>query len=234
MKDKIGLGVFLTFSMIVFSQVSFAGRCDVLQTGQAAFFEHSKYRGACVIRNIGRYVNSTGIGIGNDKISSIKIGRSTRVFLCRDNRFRGCRAYTKSMASLGGMNDKTSSAIIERIKKKRNTSVVCRPSRNQVAVFEHINYKGACAVLGVGFYADSSRIGVANDTISSVLVGRNVAIVGYKNNGFDSVNLYSDNNISYMVGPSSKIPFNGKLVPAGSPYSGDAISSIKVIKKNCR
>jgi len=113
MKNKIGLGIIFTFSMIAFSQVSLAGRCDTLKPGQAAFFEHSKYRGTCVVRKPGRYANAKSIGIGNDKISSIKVGSRTQVRLCKDNNFRGgCKTYTKSMSSLGRMNDKTSSAII--------------------------------------------------------------------------------------------------------------------------
>jgi len=96
-------------------QSSERGPCDTLKPGEAAFFEHSKYRGACVVRKFGRYSNSNGIGIGNDKISSIKVSSGTQVKLCNDNNHRGgCKTYTKNTPSLGGMNDKTSSAIIER------------------------------------------------------------------------------------------------------------------------
>jgi hypothetical protein len=228
---KYLLNLAFLLSMVSIGQVAFAANCDTLKPGQAAFFEHSKYRGACVVRNIGRYSNSQGIGIGNDKISSIKVGPSTQLKLCKDNNFKGgCSTWTKSTASLGWWNDKTSSAIIEKILPKKDTSVQCRPNDNQVAVFEHVDYKGACSVLGVGNYNNSSQIGVANDTISSVLVGRNVAIVGYKNTNFRSTNFYSDKNIPYIVGPKSKIPLQGKVVPANAPGGGDAISSIKVIK----
>jgi hypothetical protein len=94
---------------------AFAGRCDRLKLGQAAFFQHGKYKGTCVVRNMGHYASAKAIGIGNDKISSIKIGRGTQVRLCKDKNYKGgCTTYTKSMASLGKMNDKTSSAIIVR------------------------------------------------------------------------------------------------------------------------
>ena len=162
------------------------------------------------------------------------MGPRTQVKLCKHNNFKGgCITYTKSSKSLGGWNDKTSSAIIEKVSPKKSTSIRCRPNANQVAVYEHVDYKGACSVLGVGSYKNSSQIGVANDTISSVLVGRNVAIVGYKHTNFGSTNFYSDENIPYMVGPRSKNPLKGKVVPVGAPHSGDAISSIKVIK-HCR
>lgn len=113
-KNKFTLGLFFIFSITVFTQASFAG-CNVLKSGQAAFFEHSKYRGDCVVRIIGRYANAKAIGIGNDKISSIKLGDGTQVVLCKDNNFKGtCKTYAKSMSSIGRMNDKTSSAIIVR------------------------------------------------------------------------------------------------------------------------
>jgi hypothetical protein len=125
MKHQLVLGLIVLFSTIIFSQPSFAGqdRCARLKSGQAAFFQHSKYRGACVVRNVGRYSNSRSIGIGNDKISSIKVGSRTKVRLCYDSKFRGrCRTYTKSTPSLGRMNDKTSSAIISRVKKSSPNS----------------------------------------------------------------------------------------------------------------
>jgi len=223
-KIKFTLGFLFIFLITAFSQASFAG-CERLKQGQAAFFEHGKYKGACVVRNIGRYSNSNGIGIGNDKISSIRLGRNTEVRLCRDNNFKGgCSTYTKSTESLRGMNDKTSSAVIaKKPSPSSSSSVTCKPNANQVAVFEYTKYKGACAVLGVGNYKNSVEIGVANDTISSVLVGRNVAMVSYKNTNFGKVNRYIDKNTSVIPG---KRPLKGGLNRNG----GDEISSIKVIK----
>jgi len=246
---EVVLGIIFSFLIIAFSQVSFAGRCDTLKPGQAAFFEHGKYKGACVVRKIGRYSNSRAVGIGNDKISSIKVGSRTQVRLCKDNNFRGgCKTYTRSTPSLGRMNDKTSSAIIDRIIPTKNTSIRCTPNANQVAVFEDINFKGACAVLGEGNYKNSSEIGVANDTISSVLVGGNyfpnVAIMGYKDTNFRSMNFFSTGNVHYMRGPKSINPLKGlgnplkgeRIRPVfrqayrSTKSGGDAISSIKVIK----
>jgi len=227
-------GLILFFLMASFSEMSFAGSCDNLKPGQSAFFEHGKYKGACVIRQIGRYSNSRGIGIGNDKISSIKVAPRTLVKICKDNDFKGgCTTYTKSMPSLGRWNDKTSSAIIEKVVPIKNASVSCKPNANQIAVYEHVNYKGACAILGIGSHKNSSEIGVANDTISSVLVGKNVAVVGYKHTKFRSVNLFSSINVPFMKGKPSKNPLKGSVVPAKAPGGGDAISSIKVIKQ-CR
>jgi len=222
---EVVLGIIFSFLIIAFSQVSFAGRCDTLKPGQAAFFEHGKYKGACVVRKIGRYSNSRAVGIGNDKISSIKVGSRTQVRLCKDNNFRGgCKTYTRSTPSLGRMNDKTSSAIIDRIIPTKNTSVRCKPNANQVAVYEDINFKGACAVLGVGNYKNSSEIGVANDTISSIKVGNNVAIVGFEHNYFGAVTYYAEKDISIMYSDTKS--------PLKRSGEGDKISSIKVVKRN--
>jgi len=73
-------------------------------------------------------------------------------------------------------------------------------------------------------------MGIANDTITSVKVGRNVAIVGYKHTEFASVNFFSDKDVIYLKGPDSKNPLGGSVIPIGTPGGGDAISSIKVIK----
>jgi hypothetical protein len=231
MKIRIILGAIFTLSMMVFSQMSFAARCDTLKPGQAAFFQHGKYKGVCVVRKVGRYSNSAQMGIANDKISSIKLGQGTQVKLCNHNNFKGaCEVYTKNTPGLGRMNDKTSSAIIEKIAPTKGTSVRCKPNAYQIAVYEHANYKGACAVLGVGNYRNSNAIGVVNDTISSVLVGKNVAIVDYKDTGFVSVNIYSDKDVPVMFPSSSKNPLKKTNKHADHPNSSDEISSIKVIK----
>jgi len=185
MKSKIGLGIIFTFSILVFSQMSFAVRCDALKPGQAAFFEHSKYSGACVVRTLGRYANAKSIGIGNDKISSIKVGSRTQVRLCKDNNFRGgCKTYTRSMSSLGKMNDKTSSAIIGKTTSTTTASVSCRPRANQVVFFQHAKYQGACSVRNMGRYANAKAIGIGNDKISSIKLGSGSHVVLCKDNNF--------------------------------------------------
>ena len=175
-KSVFLLGLFFSFSIAAFSQVSFAGSCDSLKPNQAAFFQHANYKGSCVVRNIGRYSSGKAIGIGNDKISSIKLGSGTHVVLCKDSNFKGtCKTYVKSMTSIGKMNDKTSSAIIVKTVPKKKTvkeaSVSCRPSANQVAFFQHGSYKGACVVRNIGRYSSSKAIGIGNDKISSIKVG---------------------------------------------------------------
>jgi hypothetical protein len=125
---ELVLGLIFTFLIIAFSQVSLAAGCDTLKPGQAAFFQHGKFKGTCVVRNTGRYSNAKAIGIGNDRISSIKMGSGTQVRLCIHNNFKGrCETYTTNMASIGNMNDKTSSTIIVKtvsLKKEQKKALI--------------------------------------------------------------------------------------------------------------
>ena len=60
----------------------------------------------------------------------------------------------------------------------------CRPNSNQIAVFEHSSYRGRCAIRGVGRYASSAAFGLRNDTLSSIIIGRNVYAILCKDNNF--------------------------------------------------
>ena len=124
--SALELGLLITFfvtdySQIVFASDKYSSACELgtaAKSGEVAFFQHVNYKGTCVIRLAGRYSNAKAIGIGNDKISSVKVGAGTQVSLCNHSNFRGqCKVYTKSMASLGKMNDKTSSAIVGKVQK---------------------------------------------------------------------------------------------------------------------
>ena len=52
----------------------------------------------------------------------------------------------------------------------------CVPGPNQVTVFQHPKYKGVCSVLDEGWYESSLEMNMANDTISSIKLGRNMQI----------------------------------------------------------
>jgi hypothetical protein len=210
--------IILLFLMITFSQTSFAAGCDTLKPGQAAFFQHSKFEGTCVVRNMGNYANAKAIGIGNDKISSIRMAPGTQVRLCSDSNFRGrCETYTTSMASIAKMNDKTSSAIVGKIPPPARTppakaqSANCDPKANQVAFFQHANYQGACSIRNVGLYANSKSIGMGNDKISSVKIGSGI-----------NVELCSDSNFKGCTSYSKSMPSLGKM--------NDKTSSARIVR----
>src|SRR5436309_2862780 len=59
-----------------------------------------------------------------------------------------------------------------------SVSTGCRPEPTQVAVFTDPNFGGKCSLLDPGTYARSGAtgFGVANDAISSVIVGSKVIV----------------------------------------------------------
>lgn len=60
----------------------------------------------------------------------------------------------------------------------------CKPGPNEVAFYQHTNYKGACKVLGIGSYPSASDIGLTNDSISSILVGSGAQVEVCRNSNF--------------------------------------------------
>ena len=190
---------------------------------QAAFFQHSNYNGECAIRPIGRYASRSEIA--RFKISSIKLGPGTQLTLCSGNNFKGyCKTHRKNTPSLGGMNDNTSSAIAEKLSPITKDTSHCAPNDNQATVYEHVNYKGACSILDIGNYQNSSGMGIANDAISSIKVGKNVALVGFEHVNFRAVTFYTEKDKPRMLSKSkSGIQELGQ---------GDKISSLKVMRRN--
>ena len=60
----------------------------------------------------------------------------------------------------------------------------CRPNANQIAVYENSGYRGKCSVRGVGSYQSAGAFGLANDSMSSMRVGQNVAVTLCEHNSF--------------------------------------------------
>lgn len=52
----------------------------------------------------------------------------------------------------------------------------CEPGRNEVTLFQHGKYKGACSVLGIGDYPNAKAMRFKNDSVSSIKVGANAEI----------------------------------------------------------
>jgi hypothetical protein len=52
----------------------------------------------------------------------------------------------------------------------------CNPGSEEVSFFQHSNYKGACSVLAIGKYPNSTALRVRNDSISSIKVGSRVTV----------------------------------------------------------
>jgi hypothetical protein len=53
---------------------------------------------------------------------------------------------------------------------------ICEPNANQAAFYVDTDYRGACVVRGEGSYATLDRLGLPNDTVSSIKLGANVSV----------------------------------------------------------
>jgi hypothetical protein len=138
---------------------------------QVAFFIDSNFSGGCVLRGPGAYPTAQAIGLPNDSVSSLKLGATAQVIVCRDNDYRGdCQLFTADVANLGSErigNDTVSSAKVE----VRGTQD-CKPGAQQVGFFMHDNYVSPCSLKDLGAYPNAVAIGLPNDSLSSVLVGQ--------------------------------------------------------------
>lgn len=90
--------------------------CDCTDD-QVALFVHSYYRGQCIVKGVGEYPNPAAIGLPNDAITSLRVGRNVRAILCRDDGYGGgCETFTADDPNLTDNtigNDQVSSAKVE-------------------------------------------------------------------------------------------------------------------------
>ncbi|MFC2029053.1 glycoside hydrolase domain-containing protein, partial [Chloroflexota bacterium] len=63
----------------------------------------------------------------------------------------------------------------------------CSITDEQVALFTEINFGGDCVVRDVGDYPDAGALGIANDQVSSVLVGAIVSLQLCRDNSFTGI-----------------------------------------------
>ncbi len=161
---------------------------------QVSFFQHSGFKGACVVQGIGEYRNAGKLAISNDSISSVMVGADVQAVLCKDNDFRGeCFVLNENSDYLGGYNDWVSSAKVQ----KRGFQD-CVPGANQVAIYMHANYVSPCVVRGFGDYTGDSAIGIDNDSASSVKIGAGAQVVLCVDTKFEGDCEVLTRNVKYL------------------------------------
>jgi hypothetical protein len=107
------------------------------------------------------------------------------------------------------------------------TAQNCRPNANQIAVFYDANYQGRCVVRNVGTYSSVRSTGLPNDSISSIIVGRNVTAVLCRDVNFRGTCETFSSSDSFL---------------GNNRIGNDQVSSIRVIRRrtnpppvqNCR
>lgn len=150
---------------------------------QVSLYSDRDYAGPCVVKGAGDYPDSAAIGLGNDSISSIRVGQFAQVMICRDNNYGGeCLTITGDVPLLTGNrvgNDMTSS-----LKVASRNSAPCMPGWDQASFFRDGNFSGPCVTKGPGDYPNAQAIGTPNDSISSFLVGPHAQVVLCTDNDF--------------------------------------------------
>lgn len=127
------------------------------------------FGGHCARLTPGFYPYAGNLVVGNDAISSIKVGSGVRARVFKDPIYSGgwnlYNSGTRSGA-IGDFNDKITSMRVE----PGNRAVTCDDLREgEIALFEHPRGQGDCVVLtGVGQYPNAESMGIKNDSISSM------------------------------------------------------------------
>ena len=112
-----------------------------------------------MIKDIGVFTSSGAIGLPNDSISSLRVGRNVQAIVCKDNDFKGdCILLTGDVTFLNNNrvgNDTVSSAKVQPI-----GTTECEPGSNQASFFMHAGFLAPCVVKSIGNFANASAIGL--------------------------------------------------------------------------
>jgi len=234
---KLVFVLFLLFATGFGTHANAAG-CEP-SLNQVTLYQHSNYRGACSVLDIGYYKDSAAMRIANDSVSSIKVGSNVSVYVARHS-FRGNtgmykkrfmvrtgeaeQIFTSSIRNLNGSrvgNDSISSASVF-VKEPAQTFKPgdCYPGDNStsIAIYQHPNFWGNCRVLDLGTYKNSTEMNFKNDSVSSVELGRNSKVY---------VEIYSGSNFK---GRSQTLTSSENSLSTGA-VGDNKLTSIKVLRK---
>ncbi|HZH75382.1 MAG TPA: RICIN domain-containing protein, partial [Archangium sp.] len=180
---------------------------------KAILYDTTGYTGRSQQLGLGSW-DINQLTIGNDSVSSLRVPAGLRVTLYQDANFRGThKSYTSDTSTLGTFNKLTSAVVVEKV----------------ASFYTEANYLGTAVHLGVGRY-DLSKIGLTNDTLSSIKVPHGLLVTLYQDVGFagDYRNYFEDtpslvpsafdNKTSSIV-----IKHIGVVVPSKALKFGDSL-----------
>jgi hypothetical protein len=142
---------------------------------QVSIYRHSLFEGTCVVKPIGDYPTETTLGIGNDEVSSARVGANVQLMACADVQYVGCDVFTKDTPSFSGTivgHDRLSSMRVQR----RGIQECPPPGPNQAVLYQNFNFAGPCVVKGLGNYPNPLAIGLQNDTVLSLRIALGVRV----------------------------------------------------------
>ena len=167
-------------------------------------YADDNFSGQSFTLKAGRY-DYFSLGIGNDKISSIRVPKGFSVQAYTDASFQGIsRVYTNDINNVGDFNDKISSIIISKSNNNYNP--------NNVTFYKDENFSGQSSSLNIGNYDDYS-LALGNDQISSIKIPKGFVVTVFSDAKFSGKSKVYTSDVNIM------------------PDFNDVISSI-IISKN--
>jgi hypothetical protein len=144
------------------------------------------FGGTCAVLTPGFYPQPANLVVGNDAISSIKVGSAVRARAFKNPVYGG--AWTiyppnTMAAGLGSFDNSISSFRIE----PANRSETCEDLREgEIALYELEYLRGDCVVLpGDSSYANPDTMGIEGDSISSMWNNSARKLIAYWHSGFN-------------------------------------------------
>ncbi|MDC0721151.1 hypothetical protein [Nannocystis bainbridge] len=142
---------------------------DAALRNKAVVYEHANFGGRSLTLGVGRHDVAKIQELGNDAVSSLKVGPGVRVILYEHAGFGGpARVYSGPVAQLSDFNDRVSSVVIEPI---------------AVTLFQHGEYGGSAQSFPLGRH-DVTSLKLGNDQASSLLVPPGFKVTLFENKGF--------------------------------------------------
>jgi len=239
-RNKLKASILFYLILISLAIISFSATVYAIEPGdnQVILYEHSNYGGSYIILTYNRDVNNisswhTDSGESwNDKVSSIKVGKNTKVILYQDKDYKGsaktiqgdCSA-SKNIPNLNSIswNDKVTSLKVMAVAK-------C-PTDYQVILYEHNDYEGAYIIFDLDATENNlSSYNISsgknwNDKASSIKVGKKAKVTLYKHKDC--------NDKEPKITIQGSCNANKNYASLGSIEWNDMITSLKVRMADC-
>lgn len=217
--------VFSGFALVLVTAMSLSASAQVTQYHACSGSNPSNYEvyiyvdgnfgGACAALNVGFYPNSGtgygGFGLPNDSISSFKVGANVYLRVFSDGGYGGDWGGWPSgnWGVITAFNDEVSSIRVQ----DNSRSETCDDLRpEEFALFRDANYANDCVVLQYFTnYPTPATMGIANDSISAVLGGPEIAAPCPPNSsGIWSVSLWQNSwygGSGFSIGSGTNVSY---------------------------
>lgn len=154
--------------------------------GEVIVYRDRGFKGRCALLRPGFYPRHDNFLVGQDAISSLKVGSAVRLRAFEDTAYGGTFEIfapgTRS-AGIGELHDEISSLRVEPADRSAN----CDDLREgEVGLYHHPDFRGDCVVLpGKGSFVNADALGIRNDSVSSIRNNSRRTLYGYDHTEFD-------------------------------------------------